>query len=139
MNNEQQADLSLSLEFFVHAAPDEVMELLTNAEFIKDWSGGNASFDKKEGGQFEMFDGWVNGQIIKMSGDELVCTWKPSAWNEDMAASEVHYKLKAVEHGTEVTLEHYNFPNEKEMESHRKGWEEHFFGLIGEYLANRNL
>ena len=130
---------SLSLQFFVNATPDEVMELLTNAEFIKEWSGGDALIEKKVGGQFMMFDGWVKGNIIKVAGKELAYSWKPSNWSKETPPSEVHYKLKAVTQGTEVTVEHNNFPNKKEMESHKKGWEEHFFGPIGEYLANRNL
>ena len=43
---------SLELNFFVYAAPDEVLELLTDTEFIKEWSGENARFEKREGGTF---------------------------------------------------------------------------------------
>jgi len=138
MGNDQHT-YSLELEFFVYAPPDEVMELLLNPEFIKDWSGADALVERKLGGKFMMFDGWVEGEILKLTADELTYTWKPSGWNADTAASIVNYKLAAVEHGTEVKIEHTNFPNEEEMENHKKGWEEHFFGPIGEYLANRNL
>ena len=139
MGNDQQTGYSLSLEFFVYAPPDEVMELLLNPEFIKDWSGTDALVDKKVSGKFMMFDGWVEGKILKITADELSYTWKPSGWSEETAASEVNYKLVAVEHGTEVFVEHTGLPNEEEMESHRQGWQEHFFGPIGGYLANRNL
>lgn len=139
MNNEQNTGYSFSLKFFVHALPDEVMELLTNPEFIKDWSGADAIMEKKVGGKFMMFDGWVEGKITGITDDGLSYTWKPSNWQKETAASEVSYKLVAVDHGTDVEVEHTNFPNEEEMESHKKGWEEHFFGPIGEYLANRNL
>ena len=139
MSNDKQTDYALSLEFFVYATPDEVMDLLTNPEFIKNWSGGDAMIEKKVGGKFMMFDGWVKGKILKITDDELSYTWKPSDWNEETPASVVNYKLAAVEHGTEVQVEHTNFPNEQEKESHKTGWEEHFFEPIGEYLANRNL
>ena len=86
-----------------------------------------------------MFDGWVEGKVINITSDELAYTWKPSNWAKETPASEVHYKLNALDHGTEVLLEHKNFPNKEEMESHRTGWDKEFFGLIGEYLANRNL
>ncbi len=139
MNDNQHTSLSFSLQFFVYAPPDEVMELLLNPEFIKDWSGEDSVVEKKVGGKFMMFDGWVEGKILKITADELAYTWKPSGWNKETAASEVNYKLVAVEHRTEVMIKHTNFPNEEEMESHKKGWEEHFFEPIGEYLANRNL
>ncbi len=130
---------SLELKFYVHATQDEVMELLTNPEFIRDWSGGDASFEKKVGGKFMLFDGWVKGNVLKITENELWYTWKPTNWDAETPPSEVHYKLEAVNHGTEVLVEHTGFPNEEEMENHREGWEEHFFGPIGEYLANRNL
>ena len=139
MSNDQHTGYSLLLEFFVYAAPDEVMDLLTNPGFIKDWSGAEAVIEKQVDGKFMMFDGWVEGKILKITDDELSYTWKPSGWSKETAPSEVNYKMVAVEHGTEVFVKHTNFPNEEEMESHKKGWEEHFFGPIGEYLANRNL
>lgn len=139
MSNDKHTGYSLSLKFFVYAPPDEVLELLLNPEFIKDWSGADALVEKKVGGNFMMFDGWVEGKILKITDNELAYTWKPSGWSEETAASEVNYKLASVEHGTEVMIEHTNFPSEEEKESHKKGWEEHFFGPIGEYLANRNL
>lgn len=129
----------LALEFFVHAAPDEVMVLLTDSNFVDEWSGTTSLIEKKVGGKFSMFDGWVEGKILKMTNDELAYTWKPNSWGEDTLASEVHYKLVPADHGTEVLVTHTNFPNEEEMKSHSTGWEKHFFGPIGEYLANRNL
>lgn len=132
-------DYSFSLEFFIYAQPDEVMELLTNPDFIRDWGGGESLIEKSVGGKFVMFDGWVEGKILNITNDELAYTWKTSEWSERTTASEVHYKLVGVGHGTEVYLEHKNFPNKEEMEKHKEGWETEFFGPIGEYLANRNL
>jgi activator of HSP90 ATPase len=74
---------------------------------------------------------------LKLTADELVCTWKPNNWPEQTTASEVQYKLVKALHGTEVFVTHTGFPNKEEMENYRKGWEEQFFKPIGEYLANR--
>jgi uncharacterized protein YndB with AHSA1/START domain len=131
-------DHSFSLEFFVYAQPDEVMELLTNPDFIRDWGGGESLIEKFVGGKFVMFDGWVEGKVLKITNDELAYTWKTTEWPENVQPSEVHYKLVGVGHGTEVYLEHQNLPNKEQMESHKEGWKTEFFGLIGEYLANRN-
>ncbi|MES2848319.1 MAG: SRPBCC domain-containing protein [Bacteroidota bacterium] len=128
----------LSLEFFVHAAPDEVMMLLTDPIFINEWSGGESLVEKKTGGQFAMFDGWVEGKVLKITDDELAYTWKPGNWEEDTRASEVHYKLVSVDHGTEVFVTHTGLPTKEEMEGHKTGWDKNFFGLIAEYLSNRN-
>lgn len=129
----------LSLEFFVAATPDQLMELLTNADLIGDWSGGEALVEKREGGKFVMFDGWVEGKILKISADELAYTWKPSNWNEETRPSEVYYKLEKEGSGTRVLLQHNNFPNKEEMENHKQGWSEHFFGPIEAYLVNKGF
>jgi len=130
---------TLELKFYVHATPDEVMELLTNPEFIRDWSGQGAQIEKKKGGQFVMFDGWVRGNVLNVGENELSYTWKPSEWTAETPASVVRYRLEAADHGTTVHLEHSGFPNDEEKENYKTGWEEFFFGPIGEYLANRNL
>lgn len=132
-------DYSLSLDFFVQATPDEVMELLTNPDFIRDWSGEESLIEKFVGGKFVLFDGWVEGKVLKITTDELAYTWKPSNWPESMQSSEVHFKLEPANHGTEVYVTHTNLPNKEEFENYKLGWDKNFFALIGEYLANRNL
>ncbi|MEO5995574.1 MAG: SRPBCC domain-containing protein [Chitinophagaceae bacterium] len=123
------------LEFYLKASPDKVMSLLTDSEVISDWSRGEALVEKKVGGQMAMFDGWVEGKILKITGNELAYTWKPSNWPEEVSASEVYYTLAAEGKGTRIVLEHTHFPDSKEMESHKSGWSEEFFDLIEDYLG----
>ena len=130
---------NISFSTFLFAPPDEVMELLTNPEFIEEWSGAKAIFEKKVGGRFEMFDGWAKGEVLKMGELELSYTWQTSNWQEGTAASIVKYRLEPVEHGSEVYLEHTGFPSEEEAASHKSGWKTYFFDPIGEYLSNRKF
>jgi len=81
-----------------------------------------------------LFDGWIEGRILKITENELAYTWKPSSWPQDVAASDVYFCLSAEGRGTRIVLEHTRFPNSKEMESHKYGWSEEFFKLIEEYL-----
>ena len=125
------------LEFYLNASPAKVMDLLSDSELITDWSGAEALVEKKIGGKVVLFDGWMEGKILKISGDELAYTWKPSNWPEEIAASEVYYTLSANGKGTKIVLEHTRFPNSKEMEDHKSGWSEQFFDLIENYLENK--
>jgi len=129
----------ISFSTFLFAPPDEVMELLTNAEFIEEWSGAKASFDKKPGGKFEMFDGWAKGEVIKANDAELSYTWTTADWGNETKSSTVTYRLEAVEHGTEVHVEHVGLLSEEEAESYKDGWKKYFFDPIGEYLSNRKF
>ncbi len=124
----------LSLEFQLSAAPDRVMQLLTDAVLIRKWSGGEAILENKVGGEFMMFDGWATGKVLKTGSAELAYTWKTTDWAEDTTPTEVHYLLKKHDGGTKVTITHTGFPNEDEMKSHRSGWTDYFFDPMEDYI-----
>jgi len=124
----------LTLEFMIPATPEQVMRLLTDAELIRAWSGAAGYAEPKEGGHFEMFDGWVKGKVYKAGKNELAYTWKTIDWTEATKESEVHYVLTADKEGTLVKVSHKGLPDLEEMESHKEGWDEHFFGLMEEYV-----
>ncbi|MBS1689319.1 MAG: SRPBCC domain-containing protein [Bacteroidetes bacterium] len=129
----------IHLEFIVPAKPEVVMQLLTDEKLLRRWSGGEAKVEKRGGGNFEMFDGWVYGKVLKITDKELAYTWKTTDWAEDVAASEVHYKLEKDKEGTKVILNHTGLPNEEEMNEHKEGWDDQFFGLMEEYIYSMKL
>ncbi len=124
----------LSLEFTLSGKPTRVMQLLTDPVLIRKWSGGDGVLEKKVGGRFEMFDGWVYGEVLKITDNELSYTWKTTDWPEDTKPTEVHYLLKADEAGTRVILKHTGFPNEDEMKSHKSGWTDFFFDPMEDFI-----
>ena len=124
----------LALEFILSGKPERVMQLLTDDRLIRKWSGGEAILENKVGGKFEMFDGWVTGEVTKSGGNELAYTWKASDWSADAKPSEVHYLLKPDEAGTKVVLKHTGFPNEKERDSHKSGWTDFFFDPLEDFI-----
>lgn len=130
---------NIHLEFIVPAKPEVVMQLLTDEKLLRRWSGGEAKVEKQEGGRFEMFDGWVYGKVLKATDRELVYTWKTTDWAEDTKASEVHYKLEKDKEGTKVILDHTGLPTEEEMNEHKEGWDDQFFGLMEEYIYSMKL
>jgi activator of HSP90 ATPase len=128
----------LKFEYTLLTDLKQVMELLTNPKLIRAWSGGKAVLEKKEGGTFTMFDGWVTGKVLKISENELAYTWYVPEWGADAAPSEVHYKLVKEKEGTKVMLEHKGLPSEEEMQEHLSGWTDHFFEPMEEYLLSIN-
>ena len=124
----------LKLEFILSAKPKRVMQLLIDAKLIRKWSGGEAVLENKEGGRFEMFDGWVKGEVLKTNENELAYTWKVSEWPEETKPTEVHYLLKEDEAGTKVILKHTGFPDEEEMKSHKNGWSDFFFDPMEDFI-----
>jgi uncharacterized protein YndB with AHSA1/START domain len=124
----------LSLEFTLSGTPERVMQLLTDPVLIRKWSGGEGKVENKIGGRFEMFDGWVIGEVLKVGKDELAYTWKLTEWPEEVKPTEVHYLLKKDEAGTKVILRHTGFPSKEEMDSHKNGWSDYFFDPLEDYI-----
>ena len=124
----------LKLDFFLSGQPERVMQLLTDPVLIRKWSGEEGIAEQKEGGKFEMFDGWVIGEVLKASDYELVVTWLPGDWEEGAKPSEVHFSLKPHEAGTQVILKHTGFPNEKERDSHKTGWADFYFDPMEDFI-----
>src|SRR5271156_6330831 len=110
----------LSLEFILSGKPQRVMQLLTDAALIRKWRGDEAVFENKVGGKVELFDGWVKGEVLKTSVNELEYTWKPADWAEET--------------GTKVVIKHTGFPNEKERDSHKGGWADFFFDPMEDFI-----
>jgi len=124
----------LSLEFILSGKPQRVMQLLTDAKLIRKWSGSDAVLENKEGGRFEMFDGWVTGTVLKTASNELAYTWSTTDWPEGTKPTEVHYLLKEDEAGTKVILKHTGLASEEEMKSHKSGWTDYFFDPMEDFI-----
>ena len=82
---------SLKLDYLVYANPDQVFEALTNPGIISTWGGGFSVVEEKVGGVFELFDGWVKGEVtIYEPGKELGYTWRPEVWSKNTIPSKVN-------------------------------------------------
>ncbi|MFN0048981.1 MAG: SRPBCC domain-containing protein [Cytophagales bacterium] len=111
-----------------------VFDALTNAIVLSEFTG-KAVFEPKIGSFYQMFDGWVSGEILAFERNKtLSYTWKTTDWDENVAASIVSYAFKEKGGSTSIELTHSNFPNQKEADEHQKGWEEHVFLPLEKYL-----
>jgi uncharacterized protein YndB with AHSA1/START domain len=124
----------LELEFILSGKPKRVMQLLTDPVLIRKWSGGEATFDNKPGGKVALFDGWMNGEVLKTSDTELAYTWKISEWGEEIKPTEVHFIVKGQDGGSKVIVKHTGFPDEEEMKSHKAGWTDYFFDPMEDFM-----
>lgn len=122
--------------YIVYASPAKVFEALTDSGIIFAWGGGLAVVENKTGGKFELFDGWVKGEVVTYKpAKELSYTWKPDDWNAKVSPSLVVYKLKEHPAGTEVILEHTALPSQEEADKHAGGWLDYVFEPLNEYFT----
>jgi uncharacterized protein YndB with AHSA1/START domain len=127
---------SLKLKYVVYASPDKVFEALTEPSIISKWSGSKGKVSEKVGGEFELFDGWVKGEVlIYKPGKKLSYSWKPSEWDKKTPASIVTCSFSEHKAGTEITLEHTNFPSGEEAAKHKDGWIDYIFEPLNDYFT----
>lgn len=130
------AGFSFKTSYIVYAKPEQVFEALTDTGIIAAWGGGLAVVSSLPGEPFEMFDGWVRGEVTAFNpGKELGFTWKPEEWNKNTPASNVHMLLTKHAAGTEIFLDHTNFPDEEEAAKHGNGWIDYVFDPINDYFT----
>ncbi len=122
--------------FVVYASPEDVFEALTDPGIIAAWGGGLSVVVPEPGGHFEMFDGWIKGEVTHfVPGKELGYTWKPSEWSKQSAPSQVHMRFIPHAAGTDVVLVHTGFPSQEEADKHGNGWIDYVFDPMNDYFT----
>lgn len=127
---------SFKADYVVYANPDQVFEALTNPGIISSWGGGFSIVEEKVGGVFELFDGWVKGEVTAYdTGKELGFTWRPEEWNKNTKPSLVNIKLKKHDAGTAVIIAHIDFPSQEEADKHGSGWIDYVMDPMNDYFV----
>jgi uncharacterized protein YndB with AHSA1/START domain len=128
---------TLEIEILLPATPTQVMPMLTEQKQMEIWSGEEVVFEAKEGGQVELFGGWVRGEVKSIQAHELSYTWRAADWSEETADSLVQFKLKESGAQSLLVLKHSNLPDEEEVKSQKTAWFDFFFTPLEDYLMIR--
>jgi uncharacterized protein YndB with AHSA1/START domain len=128
---------TLTLKYVVYATPSKVFDAVTKESIISEWSDDKSKLEPVVNGKMEMFDGWVKGEVLRFNKikRELSYTWKPSEWSKKIESSIVDFKFEKHPAGTEVTINHFNFPGQSEADKHTGGWVDHFFEPLNDYFT----
>lgn len=127
---------SIKLKYIVYASPEKVFETLTKSSVINKWSDAKGKVSEKIGGEFELFDGWVKGEVlIYKPGKKLSYTWKPAEWDQKTPPSVVTYVFDEHKAGTEISLDHKDFPTAEEAAKHKEGWIDFVFEPLNDYFT----
>ncbi len=130
------AGFSFKTTYIVYASPEQVFEALTDPGIIGAWGGGNSVVSPEKGGHFELFDGWVKGEVTHyIPGKELGYTWKPAEWDKRTKASQVNMRFVKHSAGTDIVLEHTGFPSQEEADKHGNGWIDYVFDPLNDYFT----
>jgi uncharacterized protein YndB with AHSA1/START domain len=132
------AKFNYKTTYVVYASPTEVFEAFTDSGIIAAWGGGLSVVEAKVGGHFELFDGWVKGEVTAfVPNKELGYTWKPEEWDRRTQPSKVHFRFMEHPAGTDVVLEHTDFPSVEEADKHGEGWVNYVLDPMNDYFVEK--
>ncbi len=114
----------------IRARQDEVFKALTDPEMMEEWTGGHAVMNLERGGEFQLWDGSIQGINLVVSPELIVQNWKSGNWTE---FSRVTFNISEKGDKTRIELVHENIP-EEEFASVKSGWDEFYFSPLKELL-----
>jgi len=56
-------NFKLTVDYIIYSEPMNVFEAFTDSGIIGAWGGGLSIVEPEIGGAFELFDGWVKGNV----------------------------------------------------------------------------
>ena len=135
---------TIKQQVFINATPREVYEAYVDAKKHAVFTGANVKFEAKAGGKFDIWDGELTGENVKLvPGKKIVQKWRANDWPEG------HYSDLKIElfgegdgrrpggrsgsEGTKLKLTQENVPDDK-AEDIDSGWHEYYWEPMKEYF-----
>ncbi|MFM9057204.1 MAG: SRPBCC domain-containing protein [Bacteroidota bacterium] len=132
------AEFGFKTTYVVYAAPDSVFDALTDPGLITQWGGGFSVVEDHVGGHFEYFDGWIRGEVTHyVPGKELGFTWTPDEWDKRTKPSRVLLRLMPHAAGTDIVIEHSDFPSQEEADKHSSGWIDQILDPLNDFFIEQ--
>lgn len=127
---------TIKQEIHFDASPREVYEAYVDAKKHAEFSGANVKFDAKGGGKFDIWDGSLTGENVKLiPGKKIVQKWRANDWPEGHY-SDLKIDLFADSDGTRMKLTQENVPEDKADEID-EGWHQYYWEPMKKYFNPR--
>lgn len=118
-------------DYIIKAPPEEVYTALTNPFTIELWTGYPAVMEEKEGIEFSMWDGDIQGRNIQLEKNrKIVQEWY---FGDEYPPSTVTILLFKHNKGTKARVIHEHIPDEA-YENMREGWNDNYFGNLKRFF-----
>ncbi|MBI4197611.1 MAG: SRPBCC domain-containing protein [Chloroflexi bacterium] len=127
---------SIKLSAVIPAGPQRIYEAwLDGREHAAFTGGGAASVDRKVGGKFTAWDGYISGTNVELEpGRRIVQRWRTTNFSRESPDSHLEVLLKETPRGTRVTLVHTDIPDGQGQE-YKQGWREFYLAPMKRYFA----
>ena len=122
---------------FIPAKPVEIYDAFLNDEKHSAFTGARATCDRRVGGKFTAWDGYISGKNVKLeNGRRIVQEWKTTEWPKGYKPSILEVRLKPKGDGTEVQLVQTNVPT-IQAKNYKKGWIDYYWLPLKKYFSKK--
>ena len=122
---------------FISAAPVEIYDAFLNEQKHTAFTGARATCDRRVGGKFTAWDGYISGKNIKLeNGRRIVQEWKTTEWPTGCRPSLLEFTFKPKGAGTVVTMIQKDVPS-VQAGNYRKGWMDCYWMPLKKYFGKK--
>ncbi|MBL4653951.1 MAG: SRPBCC domain-containing protein [Flavobacteriales bacterium] len=98
-------------------------------------TGGAAQIAKEVGSKHTAWDGYISGEIIELSENQLIqMSWRTSEFDEGAEYSQLQITFEDGSDGCKITINQWNMPD-GDGEKYKQGWQEYYFEPMLAYYS----
>lgn len=127
---------TLDLSFQLPAPPKMIYDAWISDTGHRDFTGGNAVIEARNGGHYSAWDGYITGIILKLEPNQrIVQSWRTTDFHPMDPSSVVEVLLEENEEGTLLKIHHTEIPD-GQSDKYEQGWKEFYFEpMLGYFTA----
>ena len=122
------------LECDLAAPPNAVYEAWLDSGAHSAMTGGEAKIDKRVGGAYTAWDGYISGKTLELRpGERIVQSWRTTRFRAADADSTIAVQFAPIKAGTRLTLNHKGVPD-GHTSYEKGGWRDFYFEPMKAYF-----
>ena len=128
---------TIKQKVLIPARPVEIYDAFLNEQKHSAFTGAKATCDRRVGGKFTAWDGYISGTNVKLeNGRHIIQEWKTTEWPKGYKPSMLEFTFIPKKNGTEVTMVQTNVPA-IQAENYKKGWFDYYWTPLKKYFKNK--
>jgi len=126
--------MEFTLKTIIDATAESIYNAWMDSEKHSEMTGGAANISNVIGAGFDAWDGYIEGENIKLEPNKKILqSWRTPEFEDDEPDSIVEILLSEKDGQTEITLIHTNLPDHGEQ--YRQGWDDYYFQPMKIYFS----
>ena len=126
--------VTISQTVYIPAKPVEVYDMFLNPRKHAQFTGAKATIQRRIGGKFTAWDGYISGTIIEMvPRKKIVQEWQTTEWPSGMEPSILELQFNHEGDGTTITLTQSKVPS-AQAKGYEKGWNDFYWEPLKKYF-----